>query len=164
MAIEIWKPVVGYEGFYEVSSLGRVRNPRGAILRDRLNHLGYNRAALCKCGVRRDCMVHRLVAAAFIGPLPIGKEVNHINGLRADNRVENLEYVTRAENMAHKRVTGTTQGGERNGRAKLTASQVAEIRDRYANGEFGTKLALEYGVTSGTIYFLVSGATWREAA
>jgi hypothetical protein len=109
-------------------------------------------------------MVHRLVAAAFIGEPPPGKEVNHINAVRSDNRASNLEYVTRSQNMAHKRVTGTQQDGERNGRAILSAKQVADIRERYSRGEYGTSLAQEFGVHSNTIYALVRGETWREAA
>jgi hypothetical protein len=164
MAKEIWRQVVGYEGRYEVSNLGRVRNMSGLILRDRIQWTGYNRAALCKNGARKDHPVHRLVAAAFIGPRPEGLEVNHINGVRADNRAENLEYVTRRENMAHKKVTGTDQGGQRNGRARLTAHDVRAIRQRYAEGVTTTEMALEYGVHKNTVSCITRGETWREAA
>jgi hypothetical protein len=164
MASEIWKPVVGYEGLYEVSDLGRVRNASGKVLRDRILWTGYNRAALCKNGTRKCTPVHRLVAAAFIGPRPDGHEVNHINGIRADNRPENLEYVTRRQNMAHKKVTGTWQGRENNPRAILSNRQVEEIRRRHGAGERAIVMAREYGVHKNTIFALLRGETWQAAA
>ncbi len=109
---EEWRPVVGYEGYYEVSSLGRVRgvdrkDARGAfrpgiIRKTRIDkRTGYEYVYLRKDGAEKNCTVHRLVAQAFI-PIPDGEvEVNHINENRTDNRAENLEWVTRAQNSNH---------------------------------------------------------------
>lgn len=112
---EIWKPVVGYEGLYEVSNLGRVKSLErdymsGGILRhrhhDRIlsnikNSNGYVKVQLYNNGVCKQLSVHRLVAGAFI-PNPEGKEyVNHLNGKKDDNRAKNLEWCTPIENNTH---------------------------------------------------------------
>ena len=111
MATEIWRPIDGYEGLYEVSSLGHVRSlPRdyhyGTIDSPLLMKLdtvngGYLRVTLSKNGERKRHMVNRLVAQAFIPNLGNKPVVNHINTVRTDNRVENLEWCTYKENSNH---------------------------------------------------------------
>ena len=95
---ENWLPVVGYEGLYEVSDLGRVRSLRSGHLLKMATNRGYPRVGLNKDGNARAVRVHILVAAAFIGPRPDGQEVCHANGVKTDNRVTNLRYDTHAEN------------------------------------------------------------------
>jgi hypothetical protein len=120
-SVETWKPVVGYEGLYEVSDMGRVRSldkwcpigrygrvkKKGRILKLDQRH-GYMRIML-QNGVRAEkfcSAVHRLVAQAFI-PNPMGKcQVNHIDGNKANNTVSNLEWCTPKENMQHAIKTG----------------------------------------------------------
>lgn len=110
MSEEIWKPVVGYESFYDVSNLGRVRTYRlkgssigtlssePRLMRDHIQNNGYKFLFLSKGGVAKRYLVHRLVAEAFI-PNPDHKRcVDHINTVKWDNRVENLRWVTHSEN------------------------------------------------------------------
>lgn len=103
---EIWKPVVGYEGYYEVSNLGNVRSLKrkgykNGNLRQGEKTTGYLIVVLYKDGKGTTKSVHRLVAKAFI-PNPKNKpQVNHIDSNRKNNKVENLEWVTRAENAQH---------------------------------------------------------------
>ena len=109
---EKWRPVVGYEGFYEVSSLGRVRSldriveysngarhlHQGQFLSPTKDKCGYLVVHLYKDGKRTDKKVHRLVAQAFI-PNPRNlPEVNHKNEVKNDNRVENLEWISHLDN------------------------------------------------------------------
>jgi hypothetical protein len=111
---EIWKPVLGYDGFYEVSDHGSVRsldrqitypaghtaNLRGVTLSQKLNHY-YMRVELCREGVQRSWCVHRLVCDAFNGEKPSPSAViRHLNGDAMDNRAENLRWGTPAENTA----------------------------------------------------------------
>jgi hypothetical protein len=111
---EEWKPVVGFESHYAVSSTGRLwrtklykgrRKDRPPQTQNKIltpRHVnGYIGYCLCVNGTVTQHLAHRLVARAFLGPAPEGTEINHINGQKKDNRVENLEYVTRKQNIAH---------------------------------------------------------------
>ena len=99
---EVWKDVEGYEGFYQVSNLGRVRGlKRRKILAERLNSKGYPCAFLFKNGVGKDIKIHQIVVTTFIGEIPKGCEIDHINTKKNDNRVENLRIVTHKENMTN---------------------------------------------------------------
>lgn len=102
---ELWRDVVGYEGIYQVSSHGRVRGvarerSKGGILRQGTSS-GYPCLGLALNGIR-TVKVHWLVAEAFLGPRPERYDVMHLNADRTDNRVENLKYGTRSENMAQR--------------------------------------------------------------
>lgn len=104
---ETWKAIEGYEGAYEVSDLGRVRNiKRGGRIMSQSNVHGYRAVNLSKDGKTRSISVHRLVAKAFI-PNPDNKpQVNHIDGIKSNNVVNNLEWATPQENHIHACNTG----------------------------------------------------------
>lgn len=102
---EVWKPVVGYEGLYEVSNIGRVRSinfhnsGKAKVMRPSLNTWGYLIVDLRKNNKRHSYTVHRLVAFAFIPNPDNLPEINHKNEIKYDNTVENLEWCTRKYNM-----------------------------------------------------------------
>lgn len=99
---EEWRDVPGYEGRYQASSLGRIQGPRG-LNKPFKNRDGYLVATLYTRDGKVRTGVHRLVALAFI-PNPEDKpQTNHKNGIRTDNRPENLEWVTCSENNLHRR-------------------------------------------------------------
>jgi hypothetical protein len=104
---EIWRPIVGYEGLYEVSSIGRVKSlarickdgheRKEKILKPSPMVKGYMLVNLCKHSTSiKSFLVHRLIAGAFFGKSPLA--IDHLNGNKTDNRIENLEYVTNREN------------------------------------------------------------------
>lgn len=111
--MEIWKDVVGYEGVYQVSNLGNVKSlrmwssvqkryiQREKILKPYKAPTGYLQIGLKSERTRKLGLVHRLVAEAFIPNAENKREVNHINGIKTDNRVENLEWNTSQENTIH---------------------------------------------------------------
>lgn len=102
---EIWKAVEGYEGLYEISSFGRIKS-KGKIKSQSVDKGGYCTVWLSKNSVQKCLKVHRLVAAAFI-PNPLNKAtVNHIDGNKQNNSVENLEWATQSENIIHAHKTG----------------------------------------------------------
>lgn len=99
-----WRPVLTHEDDYEVSNNGDLRNKKtGLIQAKNLIGAGYVKADLHRGGTRTQTSVHRLVAQAFLRPGRHGEQVNHINGVKTDNRVENLEWVSKSENEMHSR-------------------------------------------------------------
>ena len=109
---EQWRAIPGYEGLYEVSNRGRIYSWRRGKLR-KLNDTGrgYLQVMLSKDGCRAYLLVHRLVAEAFI-PNPENKpQINHRNGDKTDNRVENLEWCTLSENLIHRHQVLRQSGG-----------------------------------------------------
>lgn len=98
---EIWKDVDRYDGLYQISNFGRVRNNKGLLMAQKPSKDGYVRLLLFKRGKYKAEYVHILVANAFI-PNPESKpEVNHIDCCKSNNRADNLEWVTRSENHYH---------------------------------------------------------------
>ena len=110
-AMEEWRDVRGYEGLYQVSSKGRVKacrktdarghNRNEKVMSQNLSNQGRPRVNLEKNGIRKVVFVHRLVAEAFLPNPLVKREVNHIDGDKTNNNVENLEWATRSENMLH---------------------------------------------------------------
>lgn len=103
---EIWKDVVDFEGLYQVSSFGNFRRHpnkqrKNGASKLTKNRLGYFYASLCKDGVKSKKTIHQLVAAAFIPNFKYGDAVNHIDGIKSNNHVSNLEKTTCSYNNAH---------------------------------------------------------------
>ena len=174
---EVWRavPIKGLENHYQVSTLGRARRSAGGkgthegrIINGGINSGGYRQVDLCTGGEEKVLYLHRVIALTFI-PNPKGKpEVNHLSGDKKDNSVMNLSWATHQENAAHAAAMGMMVHGERHHFAKLTATQVAQIRNELA-GEKGheradkvRELAARYGVTRSTINSVASGRTWKH--
>jgi hypothetical protein len=185
--LEVWKPVVDYEGFYEVSDLGRLRSMRRTIPHGRWPGRsrqtggrmvaplvgtgnartwdGYTRFNLKRDGKQYRFYAHILVAAAFLGPRPDGLQICHGPGGPLDNRLANLSYGTSSKNNGDdKWRDGTITAGVRASTAKLTDEIVREIRVRAAAGEPRATLAQEFGVGKTAIHNAVQGLTWKHVA
>lgn len=96
---EKWLPVVGFEGKYEVSDHGQVRSLQMGVVLRLIVKRGYHKVVLSQCGVKKLHSVHRLVLSAHVGTCPDGMEACHNNGIKTDNRVENLRWDTHSENI-----------------------------------------------------------------
>lgn len=168
---EIWQPVVGYETLYQVSSLGRVRrmlNRSGNPLREPLilqlitRQRGYLNVNLWKQNRHHSRRVHRVVMAAFIGPVPEGMQVNHRNGIKTDNSLDNLEYVSPAENVRHAKEVLHVNQGERHPSHRLSDMAVRHIRTAVLEGRSKTELARDFGVSGRCIGDVIRNRSWRH--
>ena len=172
---EEWRDVIGYESIYQVSNLGRVKRIAGGygarvgrILRPRTGR--YPTVALSVGSCPCTHFIHRLVALAFLGSPLEGSEVNHKSGIKTDNRVSNLEWVSPSENRLHAtHVLGIASMGEANGQAKLTADQVREIRRLYAQKGLSGNLCYTqfelgrlFNVTKANIHLIVNHKRWKH--
>jgi len=191
-ALDDIRPIPGYEGLYSVTADGRVRSHGRIIHRNypidrprthptdvmqlperwlkpgRTMH-GYLTVSLINTErVQRTHPIHQLVLLTWGPPKPSPfHEPNHKDSDRTNNSLENLEWVTRRENMFHAKAKGRTrlpphEIGEKNGLAKLTEKIVLEIRYRYANGESQGVLAHEFKVTRTNIGYIIRRATWKH--
>lgn len=160
-----WRKPVGYEPL-EVSADGRVRTAHKTSLRElvqRPTSQGYLRVTWTAGGTKRRCTVHRLVAVAFHGPQPHGKPcVLHSNGIKTDNRAENLRWGSVADNTADARKHGTLAYGERGGLTKLTEAQVRYAIDAMNRGVRRAVLARELGCRHEYLIALAHGVTWKH--
>lgn len=154
---EEWRAIPGYP--YLVSSDGRVCR----VLRPQVDQKGYLGLFLCRDGTVRRFKVAALTAEAFLGPRPDGMEINHRNGIKSDNRVENLEYVSKRENTEHAIRLGLWPMGTSHGMVKLTEKDVLEIRRRRAAGEKPMEIAKSFPqVHRHTVSRVASGRGWRH--
>lgn len=168
---ETWKDIPGYEGKYQASDQGRIRsvdrqvqgrnwhsghsftrNLRGRVLRPgKFCKTGHLSVVLGRGTAGKP--VHQLVMLAFVGPCPPGHEVCHANGDPGDNRLINLRYDTRTNNILDV---------FRQGKAwrRLTVDQVLEIRARLAQGERGSDIARDFGVSQTTVSRIKKGKSF----
>lgn len=121
---EIWKDVEGYEGLYQISNLGRVKRilfknnviekPKDKILKTYNNGTGYRKLSLYKNNIQKQFLIHRLVAKAFLSNLSKLDQVNHIDGNKENNRIDNLEWVSQSKNIIHSYKTNLRVANSKN--------------------------------------------------
>lgn len=176
---EIWKDIDGYEGFYQVSSIGNVRSLdrrvenkasntgfnllKGRLMKLKTDKYGYIRIGLRNGSKQKMLLVHRLVAFAFLNREDYQDQVNHIDGIKGNNTIVNLEWCNQSENEKHAYRTGLkSQNGEKSNINKLTNEDVLSIRKRIASGEIQADLAREYNVYPNCISSIKLRRTWKH--
>lgn len=176
--MEVWKDIEGFEGVYQVSSFGRIKSMGRVIDRDKMGKLvifekilnphidqvGYPRLYLYKKNFKRRESVHRLVAFAFIPNTDNKPHINHINGEKTDNRVENLEWCTQKENVRHGFKIGLSCAirGQDVVTAKIKNSDVPVIKKMRSEGAFYHVIAKKFNVSVSCIRWIVSGINWAH--
>jgi hypothetical protein len=159
---EEWRPVVGFEGIYEVSSWGRVKRVKacmgatvGRILKPAVTSCGYPFVVLTDAPTnrRQPVMVHHLVTDAFLGPRPPLLDRNHIDGVKSNNHASNLEYVTRRYNLEHAAKLHLSK-------RKLSDDDVRAIRQR-AGTESYAKLSRAFGITVSVVDKIIKRRMYR---
>lgn len=172
---EEWRDVPGFEGRYQVSSIGRIKSlarqepavshgkPGVRRISERILSLKKmpNRALRVCLGAGREFYVHRLVAAAFIGPAPDGAQVCHYDGNPANNCLPNLRYDTQSGNERDKKRHGTDAAGERNPGAKITAADVIWIRQNRKKIR-GYVMAQRLNIAQSTVSMIARGKLWQH--
>jgi len=171
--MEEWRDVKGYEGFYQVSSEGRVRSivrmlpsaieagirKQKQILKFGSNKHGRLQVVLCREGSTKRAQVHTLVLEAFVGPKPEGMECLHDDNDYTNNRPGNLKWGTHLENMRDKQRHGTQTRGMSHPKAKLTDDQIRAIRaDKRPCREVGK----EYGVSGVNVVLIRNRKLWKH--
>ena len=159
---ELWRNIDGYKGMYQVSSFGRIRSfkynsPR--ILKPRKNRSGYLYINLCEDGRYRSFTVHRIVAKHFLGKSSL--TVNHKNGNKLNNTVDNLEWATIEENRKHAKENKLLPRGEKNGRSKLKQLDIRLIRYKHKKGKGYRAIAKEIGVSRVVIVKIIKKINWN---
>lgn len=170
---EKWKVIPDYPD-YAVSNLGRVMRVTlsknrfahtypGRLLKP-LNTRGYLHLSLCKNKKSKTHRIAHLVALCFLGLCPPGKQINHKNGVKTDNRVNNLEYVTQKQNNEHALSLGLwkSRNGELNPGAKLKEKDIVAIIDLRKAGWPQQRIANKFHVHQMTISLILSGKTWSS--
>lgn len=167
---------------YEISSLGRLKSlmrkgrTSDKILKPRLQNNGYHKYCLQHAGKYVHRLVHRLTYETFIGPIQDGMQINHVNGIKTDNRPENLEMVTASANQLHSyRVLGnkTRQGvknkpgarcrkGSTHQNSKLTEADILEMFSLRALGLNCTELGSKFAVHPKTVSAILNKRLWKH--
>lgn len=161
---EVRKPILEFPNYF-VSDRGRVESHQGKrprLIAPSLQSKGYLGVALRRQNRETRRLVHRLVLRAFVGPCPEGMETRHLDGVRTDNRLDNLCYGSPADNYADRLRHGTDGRGSRCGTAKLTEVEVLEIRRLYAAGMTQRELAIRFRSFEGNIEKICRRVTWRH--
>ena len=168
MREEIWKSIYG--GIYAVSSLGRIKrllrsrtSLPGKIFPGTANLDGYLVVTLRKNNKKRIELIHRLVAGAFLGTCPSNKEVNHKDGNKKNNCIDNLEYITQLENITHAIKLGLVvkARGESQGTSKLTERQALQIKKLCQEKKFSQKKIAEmFNISKGAVEEIAQERNW----
>lgn len=181
----VWKPVLGYEDYYEISNEGEVRSlnrtvittnrnsylRKGKVMSKIQDKFGYLSVGLTLNSKTKLIKIHRLVALAFISNPENKLTVNHKDGNKLNNNVDNLEWSTYSENSKHAFDNGLnnildrrySETKENNPNSKLTQEQVKEIRNKYVPYTCSAKkLANEYGVSQSCIEHILNNRSWKE--
>ncbi len=168
---ERWESIKGYSGLYEISNLGNIRSPKkisqvGHILKPKkikfCNKIGYNVVCLRKDNKRKHILVHRLVAIQFIKNTLKKNQINHKDGDKLNNYIDNLEWVDCKGNINHCWKTGLHRrhNGENNPATRLKNKDIKSIRKASTLSQ--KELAVKYNISPSAINKIIKRETWKH--
>ena len=170
--IEIWKEIPMLDGRYEASNLGNIRNANkkniknesfGKVKKKYTDKQGYERVGITVGKQDKIYRVHNLIMNAFYGDKPFDKaEINHIDGIKTNNRLDNLEWCTKSENMQHALKNDLYPKSENHHSAKYKESDIVNIYQLYKNGVTVTQIANTYEDRVSNISRIVRGERWNR--
>ena len=164
MELEIWKDIQGYEGYYQISNLSKIKSLRNnRLLNIFKGSLGYMQITLSKEGKYKVHLVHRLLAIAFIPNFENKPQINHIDGVRFNNSLSNLEWCSCSENALHAHRIGLHKrpNGMNAPNRKLDIKDVELIRENYKNKKFNQRELSEiFNVCNGHISDIINYKRW----
>lgn len=178
----VWKPVVGYEGIYEVNELGQIKslsrekycghegsNPqitKEKLLKERICRMGYPIVRLSKDGIAKNVRVHRILAQAFIENPENKPNVNHIDNNPLNKSLDNLEWCTQKENMQHAskqgRFPAKTDKSLYRKNTKINMDIAINIKNDRKNGNSLVFISKKYGVSQSTVSMICNNKIWKE--
>lgn len=179
--IEEWKPIGGYENKYHVSNFGNIKFLEKTVIcgwnqvkqfypervsKGYISHSGYYVVKLCKDGVCIRRQVHQLVMEAFVSNPENKPHINHIDAVKTNNHVSNLEWCTPNENVQHAKMMGLYENnprGEDIQQHVLNESEVRQIK-KIGRSVPQRKIAKMYNVNQSTIFRILIGKTWKHVS
>lgn len=146
---------------YSASSLGYIINNKSKrILKESVLKSGYKQVTLCKDGTAINKLVHRIIAMVFLDNIENKAQVNHINGVKSDNRLENIEWNTRSENQKHSIKIGLRHTrGEKNSQSKLSEKNILDI---FNDKRLYKEISKEYNISIPTVSDIKRGYSWTH--
>lgn len=167
---EEWRPIPQLENAYAVSNHGRIRRcdgspfsrNNGAPLATMFDRDGYVCTQISLHNKGKMIRNHKFVMLLFVGPPPPRHEINHRDGNKSNNRLDNLEYITSKENLAHAAHLGLKARGERQGSSKLTSKDVFDIRALAAQGIYQNRIAEQFEISTSQCCAIVNRRSWRH--
>lgn len=158
--LSLWKDIIGYEGLYQINQIGEVISTRrsgskGTILKVGRTNRGHKQVTLSKNNIRKTFSIHKLVYINFIGEIPEGMQIDHVDGIKDHNYPENLRPTTASQNVQYAYILGLNK-------SKLNIDEVKQIKRLLREGDSIRKIGKLFNVSGSVIFSIKHNKTWNH--